>query len=358
MIRRALLLAAALLVLAVSSAHAAFPGANGKIAFVSNADGDSEIYSINPDGSGLVQLTHNAIADLQPSWSPSGQKIAFLRVVGSDRDIWVMNADGSGQALVLDYPGAPGYAPNTPAWSPDGAKIVFGVTDSDNRGVCNADSDDDVCGLFTVNPDGTALQELVLTLSDSCCPSWSSDGTRVAFSSGEFGLEGTWNILVKTIGGGVTTIATPPTFYESSLYPDWSPSGHKIDFAFLPETGGSYVYAMNPDGSAKTQGHEGAAPVWSPDSERIAFLSNGPPSGVWVGGSPLGTGATFVTAGDAAGGPDWQPIPINSYPRPKGATPSRFSLVPAYLPCTTSNRTHGPPLAFPSCNPPRRTLPT
>ena len=43
---------------------------------------------------------------------------------------------------------------------------------------------------------------------------------------------------------------------------------------------------------------------------------------------------------------------IGDYPRPKGATPLRAALVPAYNPCTTPNRTHGPPLAFPSCNPP------
>jgi hypothetical protein len=41
-----------------------------------------------------------------------------------------------------------------------------------------------------------------------------------------------------------------------------------------------------------------------------------------------------------------------THPRPKGATPLRASLVPAFKACTTPNRTHGAPLAFPSCNPP------
>ena len=41
-----------------------------------------------------------------------------------------------------------------------------------------------------------------------------------------------------------------------------------------------------------------------------------------------------------------------THPRPKGATPLRVSMVPAFNQCTTPNRTHGPPLAFPSCNPP------
>ena len=44
--------------------------------------------------------------------------------------------------------------------------------------------------------------------------------------------------------------------------------------------------------------------------------------------------------------PDWQPIPINAYPRPAGAYPMRVSLVPAYEPCSSPNRTHGPPLAL------------
>jgi hypothetical protein len=44
-----------------------------------------------------------------------------------------------------------------------------------------------------------------------------------------------------------------------------------------------------------------------------------------------------------------------THPRPKGATPLRVSMVPAFNACTTPNRTHGPPLAFPSCNPPVQT---
>ena len=44
-----------------------------------------------------------------------------------------------------------------------------------------------------------------------------------------------------------------------------------------------------------------------------------------------------------------------THPRPKGATPLRVSIVPAFKQCTAPNRTHGAPLAFPSCNPPVQT---
>ena len=51
--------------------------------------------------------------------------------------------------------------------------------------------------------------------------------------------------------------------------------------------------------------------------------------------------------------PDWQPIPYTGYPRPKGATPLRVPFVPAFKACAApGNRTHGSPLAFPSCAPP------
>jgi hypothetical protein len=51
---------------------------------------------------------------------------------------------------------------------------------------------------------------------------------------------------------------------------------------------------------------------------------------------------------------DQRQVVVTGYPRPKGATPARFSLVPAYMDCTVPNRTHGPALNFPSCNPPAR----
>jgi Tol biopolymer transport system component len=65
-VRRAVVVALLAMLVLPASAHAAFPGHNGKIAFSSNADGDDEIYTINPDGTGLAQLTHNTVPDRQP----------------------------------------------------------------------------------------------------------------------------------------------------------------------------------------------------------------------------------------------------------------------------------------------------
>jgi Tol biopolymer transport system component len=71
-----------------------------KIAFQSLRDGNSEIYVMNPDGSGQTNLTNNPAKDMQPSWLPGGTQILFK----TDRDgsmynTWVMNADGSDPKL-------------------------------------------------------------------------------------------------------------------------------------------------------------------------------------------------------------------------------------------------------------------
>ena len=82
----------------VSPSHATFPGENGKIAFNSDRDGNYEVYVMNADGSGQANLTNNAAADFQPSWSPDGTQIAFASTRDGNYEVYVMNADGSGQA--------------------------------------------------------------------------------------------------------------------------------------------------------------------------------------------------------------------------------------------------------------------
>ena len=78
-------------------AEAAFPGQNGKIAFSSARDGNnSELYSINSDGTALDLITNNAAMDLSPAWSPDGNKVAFdSRRDENNGEIYTMNSNGT-----------------------------------------------------------------------------------------------------------------------------------------------------------------------------------------------------------------------------------------------------------------------
>lgn len=98
-------LAASLLALAALTkpAEAAFPGNNCKIVFASdrytffNPEGDLEIYTMNPNGTGVVQLTVNTADDRYPAYAPDGKKIAFVKNSNNDAEVYTMNANGSGQ---------------------------------------------------------------------------------------------------------------------------------------------------------------------------------------------------------------------------------------------------------------------
>jgi TolB protein len=105
----------------LAPATAAFPGANGQIAFHTTRDGNFEIYAMNPDGSNPVNLTNHPADDAYPAWSPDGSKIVFQSSRNGNAEIYVMNADGSGQTR-LTFDPAGDY---DPAWSPDGAQIAF-----------------------------------------------------------------------------------------------------------------------------------------------------------------------------------------------------------------------------------------
>jgi Tol biopolymer transport system component len=335
-VRRGVLICVMAALLSPGAAQAAFPGHNGTIAFSDNRDDpnptgcypncNAEIYSVNPDGTGVARLTNDPAYDSTPSWSPDGRQIVFARAPSANfsADVVVMNADGSGET-VLDS----GF---DPSWSPDGSKIVYVGFDSR----CDGDA------LITINPDGTGRSWLACAShSGPFAPAWSPDGGLIAYADPLPGLD-IWT--VKSDGTGAVNHHNSPEG-DRETNPNWSPDATKIIYENDHGSAGG-IWRMDRDGSNQTSltADGEMNPAYSPDGTLIVF------TGVRMM-SANGGPATFVTGGRD---PDWQPIPVNSYPRPKGASPMRVSLVTAYGQCTSPNRTHGPPLAFGSCNPPAK----
>jgi Tol biopolymer transport system component len=282
--------------LTVRPSSAAFPGANGKIAFDSDRDGNAEIYVMNADGSGQTNLTNNAASDSSASWSPDGSRLAFVSTRDGNAEIYVMNADGSGQNrlttnAVNDF---------RPSWSPDGSKIVFGRDTVEAPGTFD---------IYTMNPDGTGATNLTNHPANDDGPVWSPDGSRIAFGSTRDG--GSFHIWVMNSDGTNPTNLTPAR--PNSALPDWSPDGAKL--TFYAGISGHDVFVMNADGTGQTDvsGALGASefcPVWSPDGTKIALNSDRDGNHeIYVmgadGTNPVRLTTTVPAASDVC--PDWQP---------------------------------------------------
>ena len=295
-------------------AQAAFPGQKGKIAYVQLANGEStgHIRSYPDGGAPAGPGDYNA----DPAWSPDGQFLAFARDMSfgdQSFDIFIPGCCGDEDFGLADG--------REPAWSPDGLKIAF-VTPGGN--------------IASMNADGSGLVTLTSTGVDNY-PAWSPDGTTIAFTSGRDGVNKTY---AMNADGSAETLLGPGV---PGVQPNWSPNGRMIAFS-----SGNEIAVMDADGTEVRvlTSNEVADrdPAWSPDGQLIAFEHGDFAPQIWSM-SQTGTGQTLLFSGTD---PDWQPIPVG-YARPRGATPIHVSLVPAYRPCTAANRTHGPPLGFPSC---------
>jgi Tol biopolymer transport system component len=222
-----------------------------RIVFESDRAGNSDVYTMDPDGANVTRLTTSDAVDTQPALSPDGTRIAWQ----SAGQIWLMNSDGtSKQALTsLGTNGAP-------AFSPDGTKIAF----ESNR-------DEGDYEIWVMNVDGTAQTNLTNALGgDDVGATWSPDGTKLAFDSNR--TEDRDIFTMNADGSGQTNLTTASPALDSD--PDWSPDGGKLLFVSA-RSGVTSVWSMDVDGSdavdITSAGNYDADPAWSPDGGHIAF---------------------------------------------------------------------------------------
>jgi Tol biopolymer transport system component len=300
---------AAWLVATEEPADAALPGANGKIAFssnrttgegVDNPERDFEIFTINPDGTGLTQITHNSTRDVLPAWSPDGAKIAYVNYTSpgdttQDGEIYTVSAEGGSPNPFTDND----LNDSDPTWSPDGKKLAF--IQGRFLTVKNADGSGREVHITSGGPVSSDPQSGVLPRAFN--PAWSPDGTKIAFRSGTCGEE-IW--VVDSDGTNLTQLTN--VCYEghySDLSPEWSPDGTRIAFVRINYFSGESdpdIYIMDSDGSDQTllsTYADYSFLAWSPDDARIAFNTG---SAIQVMGSD-GSNPTFLTSGNH---PSWQ----------------------------------------------------
>jgi Tol biopolymer transport system component len=250
---------AALLAVLCSTAFAFV--ADTKIAFVSWRDGDSEIYTMNSDGSGLTQLTDNVAADeFWPSWSPDGSEIVFSSTRnGEYYDIYIMDAAGQNVRQLTQDAGDNWE----PAWSPDGSRIAF-ISYRTGLGE-----------LYVMDVDGFEAIQLSFSPDaqdatyENFGPTWSPDSTQIAYQSVR---DDNSDIYVVDADSGIEYQLT--TDFGWDFWPAWSPDGANIAFGSWRD-GDPEIYTVPPEFGAVTRltessGYDGRA-MWSPDGIMIAF---------------------------------------------------------------------------------------
>jgi len=361
----AVMAASVLAVVAARTADAAFPGTNGKIAFVSNRDaGAGEIYTMKPDGTGVTRVSFPNGGNSDPAFSPDGQKIAFKSPSASNYEISVMNADGTGRTPLTST----SVVESEPTWSPDGAKIAFVANSFDVDGQTDRE-------IWVMNADGTGRTQLTNNSSDDYYPAWSPLGDKIAYVN-----HTDRNIYVMDANGNNPTNITPNSppgcssncYQGDDTYPAWSPDGQKIAYVHgygppsNPFAGGGLpnIWTMEPNGANKTNisnnnSVSAVHPAYSPDGAQITYVGAVDTNrDIWLMNTD-GTGQVVLQANAANDiAPDWQQdsIPpqttITSGPaNPTRNTTASFSFISSETDSTFECSLDG--AAYASCVSPR-----
>jgi len=282
--------------LCAGSAMAAYPGANGRIAF-SRADGN--LYSIRANGRGLMRLGPGVKA----AYSPDGRRIAFVSSAGG---VWIMRSDGTGRRRVVrgtnplvDY--------SAPTWSPDGRTIAF-VSYRRQPGIFVVRSRPrygTIRRVETTPPgdDFTGYYDLY--------PAWATNGliyfTRFTSYSDGFCQDSNETMSVNPATHAVTPWKFPsmnadpaPRSWAMVYDSAWGDGACNLaDSISIANIGGEHERAVTPlvaNRSADTD------PVFSPDAMKVAFARRGY---VFIVNAD-GTSLVRLTLG---GAPSWQPRP-------------------------------------------------
>jgi Tol biopolymer transport system component len=305
-------------------ASATTPGKNGLIAFtryrLQNAPIWSEIFVANPDGSGLMRVSHSAVAveDDQAHWSPDGKWIVFDRC--TDRgpcSLWLVRPDGTGQHRLS--PPCPASRPSSvcaddtgPSFAPDGRHVVFTHEWGRVKRTSLGDQIEHsaIAPLDLQGKHLSLLRQLQPYAGDLQAPRISPDGKLLAFDRYNSTLArpaGGDALFIRSVNGGAARQLTPWRLSAGS--PDWSPDSKHVLFKEFIQgaselTPGANLYTIGVNGTDLRRvtnvgaSHYVLAGSFSPDGTSIVFATD-----LGATANPLSNTFADIDTMPLAGGP-------------------------------------------------------
>jgi len=299
------------------------------IAFVSERDGNQEIYVIQPDGSALERLTDNPAVDADPTFSPDGRQIAFRSRRDGTSDIFVMGADGSRpRNLIKDSADDNSYDETMPSWSADGQTLAlitnrFYQQTKINAAISVAEMGRHQIALLPVSGGKDDITLLGAVAAEQRTVAWSPDGRYIAFSA----LAG---FMLKNIDDNPQPVNLsmwdlreeriyPLTSrLQTDLHPAWSHDGRFLAFHSTEDDNLEiFVLELATKTVTNLTRHpaEDKQPTWSPDDTQIAFVSNRDGNQEIYIMNADGSDPRNVTQNPAADyWPNWSPVSLEGAP--------------------------------------------
>ena len=280
-------------------------GLPGAFTFRVDEGEGKDIFLMKPDRTGRVQITNDSRLDSSPVLSPDGTRIIFQRTdpVAGNAEIWVVDADGTDEMAITQT----SQYEDWPGWSGDGTTAVFTRGYSENGRNYNSIVTRAVSPRAQLEPPENDTVVIARDLADGTFvdfkPSWSPDGSKIAFTSN---MDGAYRLYtINPDGSDLVKISDA----RADGRPAWSPDSST--FAYQADRIDGCVWLINNDGSesrAIAGDHCTGGPVaWSPAGTMVAWAGGGETAPIWAVDVD-GTNLRQLTADANYGDLSWGPV--------------------------------------------------